>query len=447
MRGLLLCAIWLFFSVNAQANLDKSVVRIGSTLLLYDYKYPWKVPKRKNIVGSGVIIQNQYILTAAHVVSNAKTIAITKSDSSKKYYAKVKYISFQADLALLEVYDKQFFNQTKPLNLTTKNKIGDKITVAGYPLSRKTLHSKQGKLTDIKYTNYSLSNESLLSLKLDIDLKAGNSGGPVLNHKGKIIGIAIQIPKDSSKTAYAVPSYIINTFLADIKDGKTDGFHSNSNVYQRLENEAMQSYYNFNEEAMIINSIDVNEKQLQVNDIILSINNKRVASLNENMFLLEFHIQPVLQTIPMVLLRKGQKITLAYKLGISSKLLKQEFEIKPRYFVLGGLVFAPLTRNYLRSLGMKQYEMDMLFYGQHRSQDLEEKVVWLEDKFLHKVNQGYDSNVEIVEFLDGVKIRSFEHFVQLIKASKKEFIAVQFLNKERIILSRKEALSFKGVAY
>ncbi len=265
LKTILILLFFSFFCINAQASYEKSVVKISSTVSLYDYKYPWKDAKRKDITGSGVIIKEQYILTAAHVVSNAKTVEIEKSNESKKYYAKIKYISHQADLALLEVYDKNFFENTEVLNISTKFKNKDEIIVAGYPFGENKLSSKKGNISKLEYYSYALSNEKLLALNMDISLNHGNSGGPILNKNGHIVGIAMQKNKNSDDTAYAISSFIINTFFTDIKDGKVDGFHSNSNDYQYLQNQTLREYYKVQEYGILVTHTDIREKQLKVN--------------------------------------------------------------------------------------------------------------------------------------------------------------------------------------
>ena len=94
---------------------SKSIVKITSSISLPNYQYPWQNGKIQEFGGSGAIIAGQMILTSAHVVSDSKLIQVSKENGSKKYTAHIKYISHQADLALLEVKDKSFFEGTEAL--------------------------------------------------------------------------------------------------------------------------------------------------------------------------------------------------------------------------------------------------------------------------------------------------------------------------------------------
>lgn len=446
LKVILILLLISFFPNNAQAKYEKSVVKISSIISLYDYQYPWQSTKMKNITGSGVIIKNKYILTAAHVVSNAKAIKIEKDNEFKKYTAKIKYISHQADLALLEIYDKSFFKNTIPLKIKSVVKPLDEIFVSGYP-DGNTITINKGLISKIKYHPYSLSNEKLLVLKTDASINKGNSGGPALNINGDIIGIAMQKIKNSKVIAYIIPSFIIKGFLEDIKDKRLDGFHSNSNSYQYLENKTIQNYYNIKKRGVLVTHTDVEENQLKINDIIFKINgdsafsnNSILTSSPEVNFLSQFHTKQVGKSISLSVIRNNKIVNIDYKLKYSKKLIHHEFNTKPRYFIFGGLVFTPITRNYLQSIGLKQYEINMLFYQQKRTKKLEEPVAWMQTKFLNDINSGYTSKVEIVNRVNNIKVKSFRHFVSLIQNSKRKYVVISFLNHQRIVLEKEEAI-------
>lgn len=123
---ILLLTTTIALAINLPTN---SVVKIFSSVSFFNYKYPWQTAKVSKYIGSGAIIKDNQILTSAHVVSNARFIEIKRENDPKKYLAKIKYISHQADLALLEVKDKNFFNHTKPLLVNEKIKHRDAVTV------------------------------------------------------------------------------------------------------------------------------------------------------------------------------------------------------------------------------------------------------------------------------------------------------------------------------
>ena len=117
MKKILLILTLSIFSFASNLPIN-SVVKIFSTVSDQNYLEPWENPKIYNLTGSGAIIKDNRILTSAHVVSGANFVEVQKENDSKKYDATVKYISNDVDLAILEVNDKTFFADTKPLEIS-----------------------------------------------------------------------------------------------------------------------------------------------------------------------------------------------------------------------------------------------------------------------------------------------------------------------------------------
>ena len=78
-------------------TLSASVVKIYTASVKADYDDPWKMNSQSSVTGSGVIIDNHFILTSAHVVDNGVRIEVKKSAYPKKYISHVKWISHEAD--------------------------------------------------------------------------------------------------------------------------------------------------------------------------------------------------------------------------------------------------------------------------------------------------------------------------------------------------------------
>jgi len=110
------------FTSSIFANVNNSVVKISATINEPDQITPWQTKPLINTSGSGVVIETDeklYILTCAHVVTNASFIQIKKQSSIEKYTAHIKYIAHDMDLALLQIEDKSFFKDTKPSELSS----------------------------------------------------------------------------------------------------------------------------------------------------------------------------------------------------------------------------------------------------------------------------------------------------------------------------------------
>jgi S1-C subfamily serine protease len=446
-RVLIFAIIFFINFIFANELPTKSVVKIFTSISIPDYKYPWQTNKVSNFLGSGAIIEGNRILTSAHVVSNAVFIEVKKENDPKKYIAKRKFISHHADLALLEVEDKNFFVGTKPLLLNENVKHRQEVTVLGYPIGGNAISTTTGVISRIEYTRYVWSSEQLLAIQIDAAINSGNSGGPAINSDGELVGIAMQSLTNSSNIAYIVPAIIINSFLDDTKDGIVNGFPKDNTVTSMIENESMKKYYGLkNGDGVLVTYIDINEKDLKVNDIILEVDGKKIANngtietkFGRVSFQIALDTKHIGEKVKLKVLRDKKIIDLDYTLKNNSNLITHEFESEPRYIIFGGLTFTPLTINYLKTLNYKMNEIKMLYYKKEKTKDQNEIVIWMQAIFPHQINRGYYSGAETVEKVNDIKVKNFKHFIELLDESNEEFTVIDLLEKKRVILKTNEA--------
>lgn len=144
--------------------------------------------------GTGFFVSpDGYVVTAEHVVSGAHKIEIVDA-SGKKYLAKVIGESKANDYAILKIEGKRFPHL--PISPSSSVKLGEPVYTLGFPA--------QGILgTKIKYTNGTISslaglqNESSL-FQISVPIHPGNSGGPLLNNSGSVIGLVSATARTSA---------------------------------------------------------------------------------------------------------------------------------------------------------------------------------------------------------------------------------------------------------
>ena len=105
----LLLSIFTLLHAQTQEDITKqAIVKIYTVSKKLNYQEPWASSMRQS-TGSGAIIENNYILTNAHVVANETFLEVQRYGQRKRYIANVVFVSHQADLALLKVEEKDFF--------------------------------------------------------------------------------------------------------------------------------------------------------------------------------------------------------------------------------------------------------------------------------------------------------------------------------------------------
>ena len=202
---------------NAEASKNKtlSAKKVGGQIEIAKVKLP-EFTERKALVdfakpscvtiitdgghGSGVIINEEgYVLSAYHVVEGVNTIKV-KLDNGMKLDASVVSFSKKADVVLLDIIGSGY----KPLPLETEGNVmlGEDVVTIGTPVD---IGLGQSIASGLLSGNRKI--EDRVFLQTDMALSPGNSGGPLLNVKGEIIGIIQQkvIAESAEGIGFAIP--------------------------------------------------------------------------------------------------------------------------------------------------------------------------------------------------------------------------------------------------
>ncbi len=139
-------------------------------------------------LGSGFIVSSDgYILTNAHVVDKADEVTVRLTDR-REYKAKVVGADKQSDVALIKIEGKNL--PTVKIGDSRQAKVGEWVVAIGSPygfdnsVSAGIVSAKSRSLPDASYTQF---------IQTDVAVNPGNSGGPLFNLAGEVIGINSQI--------------------------------------------------------------------------------------------------------------------------------------------------------------------------------------------------------------------------------------------------------------
>ena len=159
-------------------------------------------------LGSGFVIDRQgHILTNEHVVDGATKVTVTYSDGTKQD-AKVLAEDPTIDLAVLEVDTPPASAKPLPLGQSRDLTVGDPVVAIGNPLGFERT-ATTGIVSAVKRQICSPNQSAIANaIQTDAAINQGNSGGPLLDRRGRVIGINSQIVSQSGGfegIGFAVP--------------------------------------------------------------------------------------------------------------------------------------------------------------------------------------------------------------------------------------------------
>lgn len=187
----------------ATAAQKKGVVTIN-TVLNYD--------ESSQAAGTGMILTSDgTVLTNNHVVQGATSIVVTDETTGKQYKAEVVGTDATHDVAVLKLEDASGLS-TVTLDDDGGAKTGDTVTDVGNAEGTGNLVDAEGTVTatdqDIQVQSESGSGTESLTgmIQVAADIVSGDSGGPVLDSEGEVVGMATAASSGSSDvTGFAIP--------------------------------------------------------------------------------------------------------------------------------------------------------------------------------------------------------------------------------------------------
>jgi S1-C subfamily serine protease len=460
--GAVVCIIVLFFSSSGlaldRADVKDSVVKIYAVQNRSDYEIPWNLTAPGALSGSGCVIQGNRILTNAHVVSDHTFIEVRLHGQPKKHQARVVAISHEADLALLTVDELSFFKNTRPLEIGKLPEVEHEVIVYGFPDGGDSMSTTKGVISRIEHQRYTHSQIDLLAAQLDAAINPGNSGGPVM--KGdRIVGVVMQTRKNSENIGYMVPVPVIEHFLTDLEDGRFDGIPEDGIFFQSMENDSLRIKYGLTDDQSGVLVVSVTpgspaSGEIFPGDVLLEVDGHPVADDGTVEFRprertsCNYYTQKhqIGEKVRLTVLRKGRVKTVSFALDSAWGKIRLvpglQYDLRPTYFVYGGLVFCPLTLNYILTWGENWSEeapFNLINFYTHKHLTYKDEEVVIITRILpSEINRGYEDFVDerIVE-VNGEGIRNLRHLVSVTEQTPADpFVVFTTETGEQIVLDR-----------
>lgn len=445
----------------AASNVEKSVVKVFSTLRSPNYAQPWNKQASEEISGSGVVIEGKRILTNAHVVLYASQVQVQAFQAGDKISATVEAIAPGIDLAVLKLDDEKLFATHPPLaRAAGLPDVKDAVMAYGYPAGGTNLSITKGIVSRIEFAPYNMPVNGL-RIQIDAAINPGNSGGPAVVGD-KMIGLAFSTLGRAQNIGYIIPNEEIDIFLKDVADGNYEGKPALFDDLQTLENPALRAFLKLGPE---VEGIVVSEpfsrmgpNPLKPWDVIsrigdLPVDDQGMVQVGPDLRIhFRYEVQHLAKNgkVPLTVVRGGKTVKL--EMPVSPKyptLLPDRDGSYPPYFIYGPLVFTTPTSGFysfarfgfgLNSAAMFESPL-VTRMTEGPAFPGEELVVIPSPFFPHRLAKGYGNPAgAVVKAVNGVPIKNLRHLVELLRDGKDEYVVFSFVQRsyETMVFKRKE---------
>lgn len=154
----------------------------------YGFGWPF-VPQEQESMGSGIIFSaDGYVVTNYHVVDGAQTVKVI-FNNGKEVNAKVVNYDATADIAVIKITDNVPMPGIAEFGDSDQVEVGETAVAIGNPLGKDLLGTVTAGIISAKNREIDVDGRKLNLLQTDAAINNGNSGGPLVNSLGQVIGI------------------------------------------------------------------------------------------------------------------------------------------------------------------------------------------------------------------------------------------------------------------
>ena len=282
--------------------------------------------RESGALGSGFVVsEDGYIVTNNHVVSNADEIFVKFSDG-REYKTKLIGTSPEVDIAVLKIEANE---KLKPLEFSDSDKveIGQWSIAFGNPMG---LNDSMTVGVVSASGRSSLGIEEIENfIQTDAAINQGNSGGPLIDINGKVIGVNTAILSTSGGSVglgFAIPSNLVSVVKDSIiSTGKFEkpyiGVYLNN-----LDSEKIKALNIKSTNGVLIAKVIENgpaaKAGMQANDVVVAVNGKSVNSAGA--FIGELAAKKIGETVELSIIRNSQTLKIRVPLEEVPKILRQQ---------------------------------------------------------------------------------------------------------------------------
>ncbi|MGC8926792.1 MAG: Do family serine endopeptidase [Myxococcota bacterium] len=267
-------------------------------------------------LGSGFIVsEDGYILTNYHVIANVDKVVVKLYNDDTEYPAKIVGSDERTDIALIKIDAKKSLPVLQ-LGDSDAAEIGDWVIAIGNPLGlshtvTKGIISYKGR-KEVKPGGPQMYADFI---QTDAPINRGNSGGPLLNMKGEVIGINESISAVGQNIGFAVPINMVKVIMPQLKEKGVVERAWLGITLGPVSDEIMKNLNLKNKKGAYVNSVfkdsPADKGGIKPDDVIVEYNGKRIDVADDLPWLVSN--SPINKPAKVKVIREGKELTLEVK--------------------------------------------------------------------------------------------------------------------------------------
>jgi hypothetical protein len=420
---------------------ERAVVLVEVTRKQYDYYLPWTRRTRRTLK-SGLVIGERQILTTADQVFDRTLIRLQKGGRGKWSLGEVTWVDYHANLALVTTSEDGFWTDLKPARLGPMP-ANSSLQILRWRENK--LENRKAEFTQFSVREGQLSALNHVQLEVACEIQDVGSGEPIVAN-GHVVGL---ITTQAGRTCIASPASFVQTILEGRQGGAYRGLGFFHFFWQPAENTTSLEMLGLTgaPRGVLVTSVgkrpDGGENTIKPRDIILQIDGFDIDIEGDytdpefgHLMLENLAVRRKWagDEVKIRILRDQKPLEVAYRLPkfeyTNSLLPDAVYDQEPEYFLVGGLLFQPLTDAYLQSWGAdwkRRAPFRLNFYNTEEPTAERPALVLLSQVFPDPYNIGYqEQKYLVVDQVNGQRIRFLAELRDALQKPVDGFHVIEF---------------------
>ena len=422
---------------------QESIVRFDVTRNEHNFRVPWD-KRAQSVSKLGAVIDGKEVLTTAQGLANHTLVRLQKGGRGRWFNGEVKWVDFQANLAVVGVSDETFWNNLTPIQFAESDELRDNLQVVRWRAGN--IERRAAEFSRFTVADANFNQAPRIELKASSEIE-GAGRGELMVSGAKVVGL---VASKSGSTCSVIPAPFITAALKLRADGNYRGLGYFDFIWQPASNPATTEYFQLNGPARGVLVIKTSTRPgakspLNLHDIILELDGFPIDIQGDYLdpdyghVIMEYlacRNKWAGDIVKLKVWRDGKTQEINYtlpKADFTDNLVTDRPQgAEPTYLIAGGLVFVPLSAEYLSSWGkdwQRNAPFRLVFYNNQKPEKAQRSLIVLSLVLPDFYNIGYqERNAQnlVLNKANGLRIDTLKSLANALKSPENGFHVFEF---------------------